>query len=296
MGKDYPPRRNVGNYADEAFHEKFLPREDGKDELSKNRWIEGYTDGYATTSPVGSFAANAYGLYDMGGNVWQWCEDWFDASHKYRVLRGGSWGTYDRYDLLSSSRYHLEPGYRGRIWGFRCVLAPAAAALPTADGEPGAIKLWDTPEKLLGRENAKWEDGAMRLDGGAPKVDIVGKDGILRARIRHNKDADAAQLGLRCTPDGSFYRLTVRAMNVELWAVVRGKALPRLAQWPLPGAFGPEEWPLVEFKAIGDELSASVDGHPLGMFRDSTITQAGSVTALCQRERLLPRCGLCAAG
>jgi formylglycine-generating enzyme required for sulfatase activity len=88
-GKDYPPTKKVGNYADETFHGKF-PK-DATDKKKDQPWIEGYTDGYATTSPVGSFPANAYGLYDMGGNVWQWCEDWFDASHKDRVLRGASW-------------------------------------------------------------------------------------------------------------------------------------------------------------------------------------------------------------
>ena len=63
------------------------------------------------TSPVGSFAANGYGLYDMAGNVWQWCWAWWDwygsydpavltdprgpaASGTYRVHRGGSWGGY----------------------------------------------------------------------------------------------------------------------------------------------------------------------------------------------------------
>ena len=57
-------------------------------EKSENPWIKGYDDGYATTSPAGSFPANGYGLYDMSGNVWQWCEDWFDASQKERVVRG----------------------------------------------------------------------------------------------------------------------------------------------------------------------------------------------------------------
>jgi formylglycine-generating enzyme required for sulfatase activity len=113
-GKDYPPRQKVGNYADETFHAKF-PQKD-------NQWIEGYTDGYATTSPVGSFPANAYGLYDMGGNVWQWCEDWFDASHKQHVLRGASWVRNDRGNLLLSYRAHNVPGVRNYNYGFRCVV------------------------------------------------------------------------------------------------------------------------------------------------------------------------------
>ena len=39
-------------------------------------YIDGYDDGFAYTSPVGSFPANRYGIYDMSGNVWQWCGDW----------------------------------------------------------------------------------------------------------------------------------------------------------------------------------------------------------------------------
>jgi formylglycine-generating enzyme required for sulfatase activity len=123
-GKDYPPTKKVGNYGDEAFHAKF-PK-DSTDKTKDQPWIKAYDDGYATTSRVGSFPANAYGLYDMGGNVWQWCEDWFDASHKDRVLRGASWSNLGRTSLLSSYRDHHPPGLRFYIYGFRCVVGVSA--------------------------------------------------------------------------------------------------------------------------------------------------------------------------
>jgi formylglycine-generating enzyme required for sulfatase activity len=111
VGKEWPPPKGAGNYAGEE-----AKNEDWPSDFMVNG---GYNDGYPRTSPVGSFAANASGLYDMGGNVWQWCEDWYDAN---RVLRGASW--YDSHcdALLASSRLSA-PDSCLDIFGFRSVVA-----------------------------------------------------------------------------------------------------------------------------------------------------------------------------
>lgn len=87
------------------------------------------------TMPVGSFEANSYGLFDMHGNVWEWCSDWFGAyplteqinpigasSGFNRVMRGGSW-LFHAYLCRSAHRNCGTPkGYRDDV-GFRLVLS-----------------------------------------------------------------------------------------------------------------------------------------------------------------------------
>src|SRR5262245_25014851 len=72
---------------------------------------------------VGSYAPNKLGLYDMHGNVWQWCEDWFDSKESSRVYRGGSWGR-DGSRCRAAVRHRHPPGWRDIDRGFRLARVP----------------------------------------------------------------------------------------------------------------------------------------------------------------------------
>ena len=86
------------------------------------------------TSPTGSFPANAYGIFDMAGNVWEWCWDWYGSGYyatapttdptgpsgSNRVIRGGLWGD-DASSCRVAYRNYYSPGYTNVTIGFRTV-------------------------------------------------------------------------------------------------------------------------------------------------------------------------------
>jgi formylglycine-generating enzyme required for sulfatase activity len=75
------------------------------------------TDGPPYTSPAGAFAANGYGLYDMAGNVFEWCDDTLGS---YRLIRGGSWD-YNAFSARCGYSYWVNPEYADNNYGFRAV-------------------------------------------------------------------------------------------------------------------------------------------------------------------------------
>jgi formylglycine-generating enzyme required for sulfatase activity len=109
-----PPPAGAGNLAGEEANDGHWP--------GKYHTIAGYNDGYSRTAPVGSFKPNRHGLFDLGSNVSEWCEDEYRPGSGTRVLRGASWDINARVTLLSSYRFNAQPGYRNVYNGFRCVV------------------------------------------------------------------------------------------------------------------------------------------------------------------------------
>jgi formylglycine-generating enzyme required for sulfatase activity len=123
-GDDPETLAKVGNVADAAARAKF-------------HWEGGIkaSDGYAFSAPVGSFSPNAFGLYDMHGNVFQWCSDWYSEDYyakspvddptgpdsgDLRVRRGGNWWFRPIW-ARSAARSYLWPDYGATLLytGFR---------------------------------------------------------------------------------------------------------------------------------------------------------------------------------
>lgn len=109
-GDAMPPK--YGNYSDLAAKQK----------LANWRGIDNYNDGFVVSCAVQESGTNDWGLYGVGGNVWEWCEDWHDAAKKYKVRHGGSWDYDTEEDLTVEAQGFDRPDTRDDTIGFRVVV------------------------------------------------------------------------------------------------------------------------------------------------------------------------------
>ncbi len=132
-------KRYWGNQADKAC--AYANVADKTAQKTFSGWaIHNCTDGYTYTAPVGQFKPNAFGLFDMLGNVWEWVHDIYDSSYyrssprsnprgpsgktgQDRVGRGGAWGYIAR-NARAANRAHYKPDGRVSLLGFRLVRQP----------------------------------------------------------------------------------------------------------------------------------------------------------------------------
>ena len=92
--------------------------------------IRGHNDGFVVSAPVAGSGSNAWGIFGMGGNVWEWCLDKSRADAETRVIKGGCWDNHQAPLLKTAARSDCAPDGTNRVIGFRVVLAPPEKKAP----------------------------------------------------------------------------------------------------------------------------------------------------------------------
>ena len=224
-----------------------FPFGDDASQLGRHAWTKANSEG--KVRPVGQKEPNAWGLYDMLGNVWQWTNDWFDEEQKQRTLRGGAWDT-DAAKVEVSMRKKEFPVYTDACFGadsngFRRV---KNSVLPTAGAPvaavPAPVEVKKDPPPAPPPAAGK---GIPGLKGTI--VFVSDRSGALEIWRMHASGRDPKQLTKdnsphadpKFSPDGkSILYTAVKGGFPEVWRMNRDGSDPKKVATGLQASWSPD--------------------------------------------------------
>ena len=254
-------------------------------------WLGGLNEGKATAwrwVTAEPFVFTAWGKDEPNGAS---RPDQGEPPYYINVMRAPNYaGGYAWNDSSLTDRY-----WKSQIVGFLVEWDYASNAgnpAPTAALEPGAIKLWDAPEKLPKDPAIQWENNSLRLGkanlrSGLHSNAPNSRDAIIRASIRANPDSGYPAIALRYGKNAEGKHMCcslwvdMPKAQIVLDSFVTGEpSAPR--KWPLPRSYGSDEWLLLELHAIGDDLTVFFDGIKRFTVRAPSLSEPGEAQVVAQ--------------
>ncbi len=219
-GMNWPPPPKAGNFAEGE--------------------IAGYEDGFPFTAPVGQFKPTSDGLFDIAGNVWEWCWDSEIRAEQEGVLRGGSWAYFRSECLASAYTYRVPAELRMPTIGFRCVFEDkqrSAQILALAESIKTKIRN-ERREQIIGGSVDKTEMEAMKkkLLGGDASATIPDPS-KLKPVAAGNPFENS--LGMLFVPFGDKKlagKMEVRMQDFETWLKSTDRSWDKKPSFLLGGA------------------------------------------------------------
>ncbi len=279
-GTAWPPPPGAGNYsgAEAAGHLLW----------SKQVIMDNYRDEAPQTAPAGRSTANRFGLHDLGGNVWEWCEDVIWPGATNRVLRGASFSIGDARFMFSSNRNSKGSQGTSMDCGFRVVLAvtPTTATLLSIPATPGTaavapVEVWQDATRRFG-PSSSFSTGGGRFtivkQGVWSVPDGPHGDAAIRVRAPFSAALRDFKLIVRRTGNTQYYAYVLAdGIGAQIQIATDGKFSPLSGgrATPLPVLLRPGEAVEFELRVVGPKLSARVNGQVVFEGEDSSLPAGG---------------------